>query len=252
MNRSAHRRISRIESLLSAEQKKRDEQEEKILEHHRLQARYHASAVAALFLFGRPSITEPLSEAWARALQHYDISAYQPGPGSLDHQVRVAKQLLPKIMEGKSERSRFTEIFCKAPGWFLRFTGLFFDLSLLGFDLPSDTRVLRWGTAGYEESRQWPLLPSGRMTDGNRVPTDKARLWPFPLDILEREEPALHLKNDRPAKTESTSSVLSDRTYGILTAFDVLLGRKEESELSRYERILVQDLIEHPSFFLDH
>jgi hypothetical protein len=52
------------------------------------------------------------------------------------------------------------------------------DASLLKFELPELGQRLSWGCAGYEEARQWPLLPSGIMEAGDRIPRNDPRwVW---------------------------------------------------------------------------
>ena len=63
------RRIGNIEDFLFTDRKKK---REGFANAKRL-ALLHATAVAAIVLAGKPKINEPLSEAWARVLQHYGI-----------------------------------------------------------------------------------------------------------------------------------------------------------------------------------
>ena len=110
-------------------------------------------------LAGQPRIDEPLDQAWARALQHYNIDGNHRGNWTA--QIMAARQLRPKIMGSEKESTRFTELFEAAPVWLLQFTGMIWDASLLKFQLPEVSQRLSWGSAGYEEARRWPLLPSG-------------------------------------------------------------------------------------------
>jgi hypothetical protein len=101
------------------------------------------------------------------------------------------------IMGYRSEIFGFTEIFSTVPGWLVEFTGLFFDRALLGFELQGAAQVLKWGTKGYAQSQQfWPLLPPGKMTDGDPIAGGKARLWPFSPDMTEQAQPSLDVEND--------------------------------------------------------
>jgi hypothetical protein len=44
------------------------------------------------------------------------------------------------------------------------------DAWLLKFDLPKMSDEQVWGEEGLKDLLRWPLLPLGRMTDGNPVP----------------------------------------------------------------------------------
>src|SRR5262249_46460749 len=85
-------------------------------------------------------------------------------------------QLSHLIMEGEQDTTRFTELFGTAPVWLLQFTGMAMDARLLKFRLPDLTKTLKWGSAGYEDARRWPLLPLGVMTAGNPIPDSSERL----------------------------------------------------------------------------
>jgi hypothetical protein len=73
MDRSSRRRILKVEELLSAAKKEREEKRKELNKNFLGHARLHATAVAAIVLSGEPKIDEPLSRAWTRALQHYRI-----------------------------------------------------------------------------------------------------------------------------------------------------------------------------------
>jgi uncharacterized protein (UPF0332 family) len=201
MDRSSQRRIRKVEELLSAAKKEREEKRKKRHENIVFHARYHATAVAAIVLSGEPKIDEPLSRAWTRALQHYRIetrpldSHFRPlrEETSLERQVAAAQNLAPIILPVTlKESARFTEIFKTAPVWLLNFTFMSFDACVLKLGLPNQSWLpaagIKWGTAGYDESRQWPLLPSGTMTDGDPVPYEDAQLWPLPLETMEEAD----------------------------------------------------------------
>jgi hypothetical protein len=195
-----------MENVLSAAQKKRKEQEKRFLENCVIHARNHATAVAAIFLSGSPSVNEPLNKAWARALQHYNVS-FSIVSRSLRDQILSAQRLFPMIMEGKPEITRFTEIFRTVPHWLMTFTSLIFDRNFLKFSLPqAPEEVLKWGTIGYEQSCEWPLLPSGTMADGDPVSNEKAKLWPFSLNISEQAKPIFDIEKNRPQEEEVSYS----------------------------------------------
>jgi hypothetical protein len=249
MDRSRRRRICEIEKLLSAAKKKREEEQKKSLENRLLHARFHATAVAAIVLSGEPKIDEPLNKAWARALQHYGIPIWQQhGIVARTHdQVRVAKQLLPVIIGEAEESARFTEIFRRAPGWLLGFTFMFVDAGFLKFELPDKAVRSKWGRAGYEESRGWPLLPLGRMTDGDPVSDEDARLWPFPLGVMKGANTIPDFE-DNPSQAEQDDEDQPSPGADFLEDWTLVLDLEEnpekEKELSRYEKHRLRDLFE--------
>jgi hypothetical protein len=83
MHRNARRRIwklerllSKAENLLNAALTKQGESElplERMFELSRVDARVHATAVAAIALWGKPKIDEPLSCAWKRTLAYHSL-----------------------------------------------------------------------------------------------------------------------------------------------------------------------------------
>jgi hypothetical protein len=94
--------------------------------------------------------------------------------------MRAARQLPPICVEGEKESTRFTELFRAAPEWLLWFTGVpLLDAPLLKFNLPKPRMTPRWGSEGYKETINWPLLPLGRMTDGRPISKEEALCWPF-------------------------------------------------------------------------
>jgi hypothetical protein len=63
--RNVEKLLSKAEGLVSLELKKRAELLEEFSEHHlRPGARLHATAVAAIVIYGEPRIDEPLIRAW--------------------------------------------------------------------------------------------------------------------------------------------------------------------------------------------
>ena len=66
--------LMKAEEVVSIERRKREEQRAQLKESLRPQARQHATEVAAVVLFGKPQIDEPLIQAWERALQHLGIT----------------------------------------------------------------------------------------------------------------------------------------------------------------------------------
>jgi hypothetical protein len=167
MNRKSRHRIEKIEKLVSAALQKRDEKLKKLLQEWSINARRHATAVAAIVLSGQPRIDEPLSLAWARALRQYGIDG--------NDQVEAAQELYPIIKGDSSESARFTEIFSRAPVWLLQFTGMAMDACLLKFELPNISKKLRWGSSGFEDAQRWPLLPVGTISAGGPIPHSDPR-----------------------------------------------------------------------------
>ena len=177
INRSLRQRLSKIEKRVPTALKKRKQEDEQYISDVLFHAQRHATAVAAIVLSGHPKIDEPLHMAWNRALQHYGIKF--DAFGGRDYQVRVAEQLRPVIMEGKESSARFAEIFARAPTWLVQFTGLVTDARWLKFHLPDISRSrLSWGSAGFDDARRWPLIPSGTMTAGDPIPLiDWRQMW---------------------------------------------------------------------------
>jgi hypothetical protein len=203
-------------------------------------ARYHAMAVAAIVLSGQPNIDEPLRHAWERTLQHHGIDISEPG--SYYDQVFAPKQLSRKIMDGADESGQFAQIFKSAPVWLLQFTGTAVDARLLKFQLPELSRRFPWGSAGYEDARRWPLLPLGRISDGEPIPRlDPRRLWialfcqltvgefPDAIDFPSEEDEPI------------TDPLLKD----VFFALD--LDGVPEEELSRYQKRRLRKLSERIS-----
>jgi len=243
MDRRPQRRIWKIEELLSAAKREREEKRQKFYENCLRHARLHATAVAAIVLSGEPKIDEPLSQAWKRALQHYRIRDLNEGT-RMERQVGAARRLAPIILPiTLKEAKAFTKIFKTAPAWLLNFTQTFIDAGCLKFDLPNVIPWKpKWGRDGYEQSRQWPLLPSGTMMDGDPVPDEGARFWPFPL----REEA---YSTEDSQKQEDDLSPETDRLRDFGLFADLVEHPEKEKELSRYEKRRLRDLLEEMSSF---
>ena len=197
--RKIDRLVAKAEQIVAVERRKREEQRAQREESLRPQARQHATAVAAIVLFGKPQIDEPLIHAWERALQHFGITLrneygrecqyeYKPGHNNRDEShpetffddwpreeyggacKKASDELYPIIMQSANEIERFTEIFSTAPVWLLEFTWMRLDAALLKFGLPrmSDKQV--WGEDGLRDMMRWPLLQLGMITDGDPLP----------------------------------------------------------------------------------
>lgn len=200
MDRSLQQRIEKVEKLLSkAEEsvslalKKRAEWYAELADRKRPEALAHATAVAALVLYGEPKIDEPLRWAWVRTLHHYGITIkdgygriykseheheYNDEDGDYEYdyeydyksELMIAHpQLYPAIMKDANETEKFTEIFRTAPIWLLEFTWMRLDASFLKFDLPEMSNKQVWGEEGLKQFLRWPRLPRGMMTDGDLV-----------------------------------------------------------------------------------
>jgi hypothetical protein len=157
--RKIDRLVAKAEQIVAVERREREEQRAEFAESLRPRARQHAAAVAAIVLFGKPQIDEPLIHAWQRALQHLEITPQE-----------ASDEMYPIIMQSANEIERFTEIFSNGPVWVLEFTWMRLDAGVLKFGLPrmSDKQV--WGEDGLRDMMRWPLLPLGMMTDGIPYP----------------------------------------------------------------------------------
>jgi hypothetical protein len=258
MDRRPRQRISKVEELLCAAKGERERKRKKFDEDRLRQARLHATAVAAIVLSGKPKIDEPLSRAWTRALQHYrietrplDFHIRNPKEGTpIKRQVEAAERLAPIILPVtlKQESARFTKIFKTAPVWLLNFTSISFDAFLLKFGLPDQSwwpaPGTKWGRTGYDESRQWPLLPAGTMTDGDPVPYKHAQLWPLPLDAMEEVDTTDDFQDNSSQEDKGNHSPEADLLADLILVLDV--AENPERELSRYEKVRLR----HALFYL--
>jgi hypothetical protein len=80
--------------------------------------------------------------------------------------VKATEQIKPRIMEGKPEAERFTEIFRTAPISILKAALIALDAKLLGFDIPDLSAA---PMIGLDDGFRWPLLPAGVMTEGSPI-----------------------------------------------------------------------------------
>lgn len=189
MGRSLQQRICKAEQLLDAVKEKHEEQAEQM----RFCARLHATLVAAIVLAGKPKMNEPLGAALRRALQHYRIPALlqdaiaarsngsEKSVASFVDQIEAVEVIAPAIIGEGEESTKLTEIFRNAPSWLLNFTRTTEDAEILKFKLPDKLSKSKWGSRGYEDSRAWPLLPVGRITDGDPISDASVQRWPRPL-----------------------------------------------------------------------
>jgi hypothetical protein len=101
-------------------------------------------------------------------------------------------------MEGKEQSARFTEIFAAAPVWLLQFTGIVTDARWLKFQVPDMPSTLSWGSDGFEDVRQWPLLPSGTMTACAPIPKiDWRQVWLAYFCVVKGEGDPVQAFKDR-------------------------------------------------------
>jgi hypothetical protein len=204
-DRTSRHRLSKLEKLVSAAQKEREQRENQAAQELPYHARRHATAVAAIVLAGQPKIDEPLIMAWARALQHYGINVNVLV--GMDDQVRAAQRLLPIIIGSEHSSARFSEIFSTAPVWLLQFTGISLDARLLKFHVPDISQRLTWGSAGYKDALRWPLLPSGVMTAGDPIPhNDPRHLLLILFCIMTAGDPMQAFENRLSLEKEETRS----------------------------------------------
>jgi hypothetical protein len=232
MDRTSRQQVCKIEEAVSVETKERNQQRKTDYDIYMSRARLHATAVAAIVLSGKPKIDEPLSRAWTRTLQCYGVS---PLPDHVfdnaarqNHQISAAQLLIREIIGGAEERARFEEIFKAAPVWLLTFTGAQYDGAFLKFVVPYKFEGLKWGRVGFVESQQWPLLPRGKITDGDPVPDEDARPWrswwwhASEADKNQNFKPALSWTNE-------------EELIFLLREYPEL-----EKQLSRYEKLLLR------------
>ena len=245
-DRKSRHRLLKLEKLVSTAVKECEEREKQLVKDLPNHARHHATAVAAIVLSGRAEINEPLIIARARAWRHYGINVN--APGRMDDQVRAARRLFPIIIGGEEESARFTKIFTTAPVWLLQFTGIAIDATLLKFHVPDISKRSRWGSAGYEDARRWPLLPSGMMTAGDPIPDNDPRRWWLDLicitmagDPIKAFEEGLSREKEENYSRRDKDPVVE---Y-ICLALD--LDGKPEEEWSGYEKRRMRKLSERIS-----
>jgi hypothetical protein len=177
----------KAEEFVSLKLKEEAEFLAQIEEYMRPRARFHATAVAAIVLYGQPRVDEPLIRAWVRTLRHHGIIVtneygreYEYDRGheheyrfeyEYERELKIANaELYSAIMKGANETKKFSQIFRTAPVWLLEFTWMRLDAELLNFDLPEMSDKQVWGEEGLKDFLRWPLLPLGMMTDGDLVP----------------------------------------------------------------------------------
>jgi hypothetical protein len=237
MDRRLRQRLSKIDKRIASALKKGNEEATQHMRQLQFLARHHATALAAVVLSGQPKIDEPLSAAWKRALQHYRIKFN--ARGGLDAQVRAAEELGPAIMDAKESSARFTEIFASAPVWLMQFAGLAMDARFLRFQLSDISRRFTWGSAGYNDARRWPLLPSGTMMAGDPIPNINSRhLWLACFCMLTAGDPIQAVQDGLSVREEEMVSssgdpLLDEVAWGLSLVLD---ERPEEDWLPHEKR----------------
>jgi hypothetical protein len=169
--------------------------------------RVHATAVAAIAMWGEPKIDEPLICAWKRTLAYHGLDREDAIKGLKARSIltgllfdrdrdddiewrqcdelRATQKIYPLIVDDHeyrsshgwwnphivhaSEPARFTEVFRTAPVWLLEFTNIQMDAPILEFDLPDLSDELSWGVEGVKDAARWPLLPLGTIAAGDPV-----------------------------------------------------------------------------------
>jgi hypothetical protein len=168
-----------------------------------------------------------------RALRHYGISVKQT-EWMADQVAAAEQQLFRVIVGGGDESARFTEIFKTAPVWLLQFTRMTLDACLLKFKLPNIIKELRWGSIGYEEAREWPLLPCGTMTAGDSIShLDTRRVWIAIACVVTM--PAIDSVDDLLREDDEDPYVAEDPLLRDMM-FALGLDQKPENEWSAYEK----------------
>jgi hypothetical protein len=125
----------------------------------------------------------------------------------------------------------------------LHFTQTYFDVGFVRFDLrPPISWIAKWGSAGYEESLEWPLLPLGMMMDGDPLSDEEAQRWPLPLRI-KKETNTIPVREDNVSgQHEGNNSAEFDRICDLSLAMEVAENPEKEKELSRYQRLRLRRL----------
>ena len=139
-------------------------------------ARFHAVGVAAVVLYGKPKIAEPLSVARHRMQEKLDK---QFGAAADESWLRQRGEKVPPnsrgafysvlmfdALPGADDNLKFERIFSKAPVWLLNFTGIEWDAKLLGFRLRKLVGAPALGKEARLDRNQWPFLPEGTIDGG--------------------------------------------------------------------------------------
>jgi len=121
------------------------------------------------------------------------------------------------------------------------------DACLLQFHVPDISRRYKWGSAGFEDARRWPLLPSGMMTAGDPIPdNDPRQLWLALFCIVMKGDPIQAFERLSREKEENYSLPDNDPLLEDI-CFALDLDGKPEEEWSGYEKRRMRKLSERIS-----
>jgi hypothetical protein len=154
----------------------------------------------------------------------------------------AAQKLVPEILGDAEVSERLTKIFRTAPVWLLQFTQTHFDGALVRFHLRPISFISKWGSAGYEDSLEWPLLPLGTMMDGDPLSDEDARRWPLPLRIKNETDTIPDCEDNVSGQHEGNDSAEFDHVCDMGLAMEVAKNPDKEKELSRYQRLRLRRL----------
>jgi hypothetical protein len=122
------------------------------------------------------------------------------------------------------------------------------DARLLKFHVPDISQRLRWGSAGYESARRWPLLPSGVMTAGDPIPNnDPRQLWLILFCNMAVGDPIQALEARLSREKEEDCSHCANDPFLEAIIFALNLDGKPEEEWSGYEKRRMRKLAERIS-----
>ena len=160
------------ERIAAAVEAKRDEVDAP-LRH----AYMHAIQVAAVVLYGKPKIEEPLGIAWSRVeeklTKKFAAAAKESWIREFEeelHPMFRARFLYVPLMfdklPGGNNNLKFERIFSEAPAWLLKFTAVEWDAKLLGFKLRKLVGTPELGRNARLGRNNWPSLPEGTIDAG--------------------------------------------------------------------------------------
>jgi hypothetical protein len=175
MSPVTHRRLSRLEKLVTTIRKQREPLK---LAWRRQAARNHATKLVTLILHGDAHIEEPLAIAWDRALDYLGLKDV--------HQAHLPDRLrgvVLRTLPGDTENAKFVGVISSSPPWVIYFCLARLDGFILGFELPKNSDPTPdLGQDGLHDMRSWPDLPTGTIGAGRLIPRSHA------FDALSSEE----------------------------------------------------------------
>jgi hypothetical protein len=171
MNRMSGRRLSRLEQLAIAEERRREAWCHQA-------ARDHATRLVTLILHGDPRLEEPLANAWSRALDHLNVKHIHDA-----HLPEHLRAVVIAALPGDDENAKLARVLSSAPSWLRHFCMAWLDAFVLGIELPKISEPLpQYGWDGFHDRKSWPDIPSGTIAAGRPIPKTN------PFDILSVEE----------------------------------------------------------------